>query len=96
MLTDTKLKSLKPRDKQYRLSDGNGLYIEIRPNGSKYWRQAYRFNGRQKTLAHGIYPIISLAEARTRRYAALRSLAKDQDPAKVKRREKSATKRRAY
>ena len=92
MLTDTKLKSLKPRDKQYRLSDGNGLYIEIRPNGSKYWRQAYRFNGRQKTLAHGIYPIISLAEARTRRYAALRSLAKDQDPAKVKRREKSATK----
>jgi integrase len=92
MLTDTKLKSLKPKAKQYRLSDGNGLYIEVRPNGSRYWRQAYRYNGRQKTLAHGVYPITTLAEAREKRDTALKLLSTDQDPAKIKRRAKTSSK----
>ena len=47
LLTATKLNSLKPKDKTYRVSDANGLSVEVRPNGSKYWRQAYRYNGNQ-------------------------------------------------
>lgn len=89
MLTATKLKSLKPRDKTYRVSDGNGLYIEVRANGSKYWRQAYRYNRIQKTLAHGVYPLVSLAEARVMRDKALIQLNQGVDPSKAKRREKT-------
>ena len=47
MLNNTKLKNLKPKDKAYSISDGRGLYVEVKPNGSKYWRQNYRYNGKQ-------------------------------------------------
>lgn len=50
-LTDTAIKNAKPLDKQYRLLDGNGLYLLIRPNGNKWWRQDYRFDGKDKTLS---------------------------------------------
>ena len=92
MLTDTKLRALKPRDKQYRVSDANGLYIEVRPSGAKYWRQAYRYNSKQKTLAHGVYPSISLSQARILRDEALKSLATGIDPAKNKQKQKSQQK----
>lgn len=51
-LTNTKIKNTQPKDKPYKLSDGKGLYLLINPNGTKYWRMAYRFNGKQKLLAN--------------------------------------------
>ena len=84
MLTSTKLNALKPKDKAYTISDGNGLYIEISPIGSKYWRQNYRFNGKQKKLAHGVYPATSLAEARKLKDEALAELKAGNDPATLK------------
>jgi integrase len=88
MLNDTKLRSLKSRDEPYSISDGNGLYIEIRPTGAKYWRQNYRYNGKQKKLAHGKYPLVSLAEAREMRDQALKELHSGSDPSKLKRQAK--------
>ena len=63
-LTSKELENAKPEAKTRRLSDGGGLYLEITPNGSKYWRLAYRFAGKQKTLALGVYPQIKAPEAR--------------------------------
>jgi integrase len=63
-LNDLKIKSLKPKEKPYKVWDGKGLYILVNPSGSKLWRFNYLFNGKHKTLALGSYPEISLAEAR--------------------------------
>ena len=68
-LTDSKLRSLKPREKPYKLSDGGGMYILVNPNGSKWWRLAYRLNGKQQTKSLGVYPAIGLFEARRARDA---------------------------
>ena len=59
-LTELEVKKTKPTDKQQKLSDGGGLYLLIHPNGGKYWRMDYRFNGKQKTLSLGVYPDVSL------------------------------------
>jgi len=74
-LTDTALRKAKPIDKAQRLFDGGGLYLEITPAGGKLWRQKYRFGGKEKRLAHGSYPEVSLADARGRRDAARKLLA---------------------
>ncbi len=58
MLTDTKVKALKAKDKPYKVFDARGLYLQVRPNGSKYWRFKYRFAGKEKLLAFGTYPDI--------------------------------------
>jgi hypothetical protein len=63
-LTDVTARQAKPKATTYRKSDGQGLNLEIRPSGAKYWRLSYRFNGKQKTLALGVYPDVGLAEAR--------------------------------
>lgn len=63
-LTDTKINKSKPKNKPYKLSDGEGLYIEIFPNGSKLWRVKYVLNSKEKRIALGGYPTISLAYAR--------------------------------
>lgn len=89
MLTDTLIKSLKPKGKSYSKSDGNGLHIEVAPSGAKYWRQSYRYNGKQKRLAHGVYPRVTLAAARLLRDAALTDLQNKKDPAKTIRQEKN-------
>ncbi len=88
MLTDTKLKSLKAKEKNYKVSDSNGLYIQVRTTGSKLWKQKYRYNGKEKMLSHGKYPHISLTEARALRDQALTDIQHDIDPAKKKRIEK--------
>ena len=64
MLTDTKIKTLKPKDKRYRIADANGLVLEIKPNSAKYWRYRYRFDGRANMISIGEYPFITLAQAR--------------------------------
>jgi hypothetical protein len=69
-LTDTALRKAKPAAGLVKLSDGGGLQLHLHPNGSKYWKLAYRYDGKQKKLAFGVYPEVSLAEARKRREAA--------------------------
>ena len=69
----------KPKEKPYKLTDARGLYVQVMPNGSKYWRLAYRFLNRQKTLALGVYPDLSLSEARKLREEAKSQLANNID-----------------
>ena len=85
-LTNVVIRQAKPKEKTYRLSDGKGLYIEIRPNGSKYWRMAYRFNDKQKTLALGVYPDLELSEARKGRKKARKLVKNGFDPVTEKHR----------
>lgn len=89
-LSDTKIRAAKPAEKSYRLSDEKGLYLQVEPNGARYWRMAYRYDGKQKTQALGIYPDISLAEARSRRDEARKLLANDVDPSSAKKAQKAA------
>jgi hypothetical protein len=74
-LTDTALRNVKPTEKPFKLSDGGGLFLLVQPHGVKLWRLAYRFAGKQKPLSFGIYPTISLADARAQRDAARKYLA---------------------
>ncbi|MDM3871820.1 integrase arm-type DNA-binding domain-containing protein [Porticoccus sp. W117] len=84
-LTDTKIRSLKPRDKKVKVSDGRGLQLHVMPNGGKYWKYAYRFAGKQKELALGVYPDVSLKDARNRRDEARKQVAKGVNPQDVRR-----------
>ena len=84
-LSATAVKMANPKDKAFRMADGGGLYLEVSPSGSKYWRMKYRHAGKEKRLAIGVYPDISLAAAREARDAAKRQLAKDIDPSAAKR-----------
>src|SRR6266481_4808845 len=63
-LTDTALRSAKPREKPFKLFDGGGLYLLVNPAGGKWWRWKYRFGGKAKLLSFGVYPDVSLKEAR--------------------------------
>ena len=87
-LTDIKVRAAKPTDKQYKLTDGNGMHLLVHPNGSKYWRLQYRFGGKQKMLALGVYPDVSLADARARRDDARKLLANGIDPGDKKKNDK--------
>jgi len=80
-LTDTAIRNAKASSKAVKLSDGGGLFLLIQPRGTKLWRLAYRFGGKQKLLAFGIYPTISLSAARARRDAAKKHLSDGVDPA---------------
>ena len=88
MLTDTKLKALKPRGKLYRLADGAGLCIEVHPSGARYWRFRYRFAGKAKMLSLGVYPEVSLADARQRLEDVRRLLGCGIDPSAQRRQDK--------
>ena len=87
-LTDIKVRTAKPTDKQYKLTDGNGMHLLVHPNGSRYWRLQYRFGGKQKMLALGVYPDVSLADARSRRDDARKLLANGIDPGDKKKNDK--------
>ncbi|ENM2866113.1 tyrosine-type recombinase/integrase [Citrobacter koseri] len=78
----------KPREKTYKLADGAGLYLEVVPSGSRYWRMKYRFNGKEKRMAFGVYPAVSLAQARALRDEAKKKLAEGIDPSFAKKEEK--------
>ncbi|HGM6989149.1 tyrosine-type recombinase/integrase [Serratia marcescens] len=91
-LTARQVDTAKPKEKPYKLSDGGGLYLEVAPNGSRYWRMKYRINGKEKRLSFGVYPIVSLAVARDEREKAKRVLAAGGDPGEVKKAEKLAQK----
>ncbi len=79
----------KPSQRPYRLSDGGGLHLEISPNGGKYWRFKYRFNGRSNTVSCGVFPSVSIEEARARRDYFHVLLADGIDPSEHTRLEKA-------
>lgn len=87
-LSAAAVRNAKGTEKPYKLSDGGGLFLLVSPNGRRYWRMAYRFAGKQKTLAFGVFPEVSLADARERRDQARRLLAKGIDPAQQARLDK--------
>ncbi len=91
-LTKLQLNNAKPKDKIYKLTDGKGLNITIYPNGSKYWRLSYRYNGKQKTLALGVFPYISLAQARIKAFEAKSMVANGIDPSEVRKKAKAVAK----
>ncbi|WP_293716870.1 tyrosine-type recombinase/integrase [Stenotrophomonas sp. UBA7606] len=90
MLTDTKLRSLKPQNKLFRLADANGLCIEVRTTGAKIWRYRYRFGDKANMLTIGEYPLVSLAEARADRDRARALVKKGVDPSLVAKVERAA------
>lgn len=85
MLTDVDCRNAKPKEKAYKLSDSGGLYLEVTPTGSKYWRWKYRFGGKEKRLAIGVYPRVGLKDARKQRDQARDMLDVGQDPSAEKR-----------
>lgn len=84
-LSDAACRNAKGEAKPKKLTDGEGLFLLVQPNGSRLWRMAYRFAGKQKTLAFGVYPHVTLEDARARRAQARRILASGQDPAEHQR-----------
>jgi integrase len=91
-LTDVQIRKIKPREKSFKLSDEKGLFLFIPPNGSKYWRLKYRFGGKEKKLSFGVYPEVSLAQARTKRDEARTLLSNGADPGLVKQVKKRSAK----
>jgi integrase len=79
-LTDTQIRKSSPRDKAFRIYDSRGLYLEVSPAGGKWWRWKFRFRGKEKRLSLGVYPDVSLKEARDRRDAVRKLLSDGIDP----------------
>ncbi|MCY9777943.1 tyrosine-type recombinase/integrase [Proteus mirabilis] len=88
-LTDMAIKKAKPREKVYSLGDGNGLSLIVEPNGSKGWRFRYQFNGKSKMISLGIYPVITLNEAREKRDNARKLVANGVDPSEARKEERN-------
>lgn len=87
-LTDVAVRQAKPREKQYKLADGQGLYLLVTPAGGKLCRLKYRVAGKEKLMAFGAYPEVSLADARKRRDEAHEQIAASNDPSGEKPRAK--------
>ena len=83
-LTNAACKNAPPRERPYKKADGGGMYLEVMPNGSKYWRLKYRFAGKEKRLALGVFPEVSLIDAREKRDAARKLMAQGLDPSLAK------------
>lgn len=94
-LTDTQCRNFKAGEKPRKVSDGHGLFLQIESTGSKLWRLAYRFEGKQKLLSLGRYPAVSLKDARGKRDAARDLLAEGMDPSAARKAEKAKGKRDA-
>lgn len=89
-LNDAVCRNAKPKERSYKLADERGMYLEVMPNGSKYWRMKYRAGGKEKRLALGVYPEVSLAEARAKRDEARKLVADGGDPSAAKQEAKRA------
>ncbi|KVA05258.1 integrase [Burkholderia latens] len=89
-LTDIQVRNAKAGAAPYKLTDGNGMFLLVQPNGAKYWRLSYRFLGKQKTLALGVYPAVTLATARKKRDEAREQIAAGIDPGEAKKQARRA------
>lgn len=89
-LSDTKIRNAKPKAKQYKLFDGDGLFLLVSPAGGKWWRFRYRFEGKEKLISLGTYPEIGLAKARERRDVARSQVAGGVDPSQARKAEKAS------
>jgi len=89
-LSPIEVSKAKVTDKPQKLTDGGGMYLLVQPNGAKYWRLNYRFAGKRKTMAIGVYPDVSLSDARDRREVARKQLANGIDPSAAKQEQKAA------
>lgn len=89
-LTDTQIKAFRPAEIPTKRSDGGGLHLLIAPSGGKLWRWSYRFDGKQKSLAFGAYPAVSLSDARQKRDSAKKLLAAGIDPGQQAKRDKAS------
>jgi len=89
-LNDTAIRKAKPKAAPYKLSDGGGLFLLVNTNGSKWWRHSYRFDGKQKTISLGVYPEVSLKDARAKHAEARKKLAQGTNPSVDRKLEKSA------
>lgn len=87
-LNARQVETAKPKDKPYKLADGGGLYLLVKTNGSRYWRLKYRIDGKEKLLALGVYPDVSLADARAKRDEARKGIAGGIDPLEAKKEQK--------
>ena len=87
-LTELGIHKAKPSSKQRKLTDGRGLFLLLHPNGSKYWRMKYQFMGKEKLLAFGVWPEVSLTEARNKRNEAKLILKSGKDPSVDKKNQK--------
>ena len=94
-LTDPQVKHAQSKDRPYKLSDGAGMYLLVNPNGGKYWRLKYRFAGKEKVLALGVYPDVKLKDAREKRKKARALLDDHKDPSLAKKEQKRQQKIRA-
>ena len=94
-MTDTAIRNTKSGEKLVRLFDERGLYLEISPRGGRWWRLKYRFAGKEKRLSLGVYPDVSLKDARDRRDASRKLLADGIDPSEHRKAMKSARADRA-
>ncbi|HGM5324261.1 TPA: tyrosine-type recombinase/integrase [Serratia marcescens] len=88
-LTDAKIRAAKPDQKPYKITDSGNMFLLVHPNGSRYWRLRYRFLGKEKTLALGQYPEVSLSEAREKRDEARKLVSQGIDPCEQKRVQKA-------
>lgn len=84
LLTDAAIRRAKPREKPYRMADGDGLYLLVQPDGKGWWRFAYRLGGKENLLSFGTYPDVPLTLARERRTAARQQVAAGIDPAQLR------------
>src|SRR5437879_5582081 len=87
-LTDTASRNAKPHKKAYRLKDGDGLFLQVSPNGRKCWRLRYFFGGKENVLSLGAYPEVSLAQARDKRLTARKHIADGINPGTKKKQDK--------
>lgn len=94
-LNARQVETAKPKDKPYKMADGGGLYLLVKTNGSRYWRLKYRIDGKEKLLALGVYPDVSLADARAKRDEARKGIAGGIDPLELRKNIKLSVKRRS-
>jgi len=88
MLTVLGIEKLKPKEKSYKVSDGNSLYVLVEPEGRKFWRVRYNFGGKEKMLSLGSFPVVSLANARAKRDEVQKLIANGINPSDQKKQEK--------
>jgi hypothetical protein len=93
-LTDIAIRAAKPKDKPSKIYDSHGLFLLVNPDGSKLWRWRYPFDGREKLMAFGEYPIVTLAHARELHFAGRRALTASIDPMAERKAKQSEAKAR--